>query len=165
MPGTATISRLAIQAAIKAKLESVAGIENVYTDYRRAADVTDFVNKFRTADTNYIHTWLIRRTASDPHTSESHKGQVTIGSVLHYYHTFPIEFFFAYQNETSEALFQSHIDDVLNAFSNQRTLGGWNTERPLALLGTQQDYLGPVYGHKALFTITVIDYQGGIIPQ
>jgi hypothetical protein len=90
---------------------------------------------------------------------------VTIGSVIHWYHTFNVQLYFGYKENASEDVFQALIDSVLNKFSDLRSLGGWNSERPLSLLSIQPAYLNKVRVDMATFTLTIIDYQSGIVPS
>lgn len=155
--------RLAIQDEIKRLLELVSNVENVYVDYRRAEDISAFVTLFREADKSNIQTWVIHRIATPTRSEQTHRGAVAI-STIQFAHRFAVEMFFAYKETESEALFQALIDDVLDAFVDKRTLGGWSTPAPLGLISIAGDDLNSVVGQTALFEVTVIDTQRGLTP-
>lgn len=152
------ILRSAIQAAIKTQLDLVGTVENVYEDYRRAEDVSSFVDLYRETDESSIQTWLIHRKASPTRSEVTHRNAVEIGAI-HFMHRFQVELFYAYKNVESEAVFQDLIDAVLLQFVDKRSLGGWSTEAPLGLITIEGDDLNGVVGQTALFEVTVVDPQ------
>jgi hypothetical protein len=161
----ADIQRKSIQQAIADKLLSISGVENVYTEYVRATDLETFRERYEQADQELIQYWKITRRSSDPHTAESHPGTVNLRTGAHYYHTFDVELFIGYRDDLSESVCQDLIDTVLNEFADERTLGAWNSARPLALISVDQQYQNGILGHLALFDITLIDYQNGLAPH
>ena len=150
--------RLAIQDEIKSRLEGTTGVENVYIDYRRSEDIETFVSLYRTTDESAVQTWLIHRVATPLRSENTHSGRIAIGDI-HYYHRFLVELFYAYKEDVSEAIFQALLDTVLDRFVDQRTLGGWSTPAPLALMSINGDELQGIVGQTATFEVTVIDPQ------
>ena len=124
-------ARLTIQTAIKDRLEGSTGVENVYEDYRRGEDVESFISLYNTSDQTAVQTWLIHRIATPLRSENTHPGRIPIGDI-NYWHRFSVECFYAYKENTSEAVFQALLDTVLDRFVNQRTLGGWSSPAPLS---------------------------------
>ncbi len=167
----ANIQRAAIEIAIQNKLLGITGIENVYTHRKRIQDVQALIDELVTADSSTIHAWLISRISSDPHTAESNHGQVDIRTHVHYYHSFQVELFIGYQNDDpntglgTEDTIQTLTDTVLNNFAEERTLGAWNSAKPLGLISIAPERLSIIEGQRALFSITLIDDQSGLAPH
>jgi hypothetical protein len=162
-----TLARATIQSAIAAHLSSISGVENVYETYPPVHDLESLEEKMQQSDEQFIQYWKITRMMSAVHTAESHPGTVDIRTHAHLYHTFAIEFFLGYVEDSSEAVFQDLVDTVLAASLEQRTFGGWNSAAPISLdQPITTDYLyQTVMCHKAVFTITIIDDISGLAPH
>lgn len=163
----ATGSRLVIQNTIKARLQTVPGVYNVYVDEIRTLDVQALVDAFQDDDdTAFLQTWILGRIASPNETNESTGGrEVAIRSEVRWVHTFQLELWFGIKKDASEPVFQALIDAVLDSFVNQRSLGGFTTRKPLELTGIRNDQLrGLVACRVARFEVTVIDLVNGLTP-
>lgn len=157
-----TIERLAIQSAIVTQLELVAGVENVYVDIRVPKTLADFVADFRNSGENAIQMWQVRRIASPSQTAETTRGQIETNAV-HFYHRFAVTLFYAFQAGISEAIFQQLVDDVLEQFVNQRSLGAFSSPHPLHLVQIIPHESGSVVGFNAIFEVTVVDPQRALV--
>jgi hypothetical protein len=126
-----------IRAAIKAKIESVAGAGVVH-DYERYADrIADFKALFVTGST--LKGWLIRRVATEEKSPAVGRYLVT--------HRWQLR---AYQGlddaAASEKAFDSLIESVRDAFRADDTLGGvvGTCILPDDVAGVQVEDAGPV---------------------
>ena len=159
------IHRLEIQNAIKATLESVEGVANVYVDEApRIDDYEEFKTAYETEYDGFVQLWTIQRTASPARTAQTHSGQIPISDV-HFYHNFRVELFWGYEEDTGESVFQALIDAVLDEFKNKRTLGAFSTAKPLDLASITPEWRHNVMGKVAVFDVTVIDPQRALAWQ
>lgn len=161
----AAVNRAAIEANIASTLAAIPGVENVYTTFARPTNIEELLAKYQTGDEQWLQFWKIARVSSDPHTAESHHGQVDIRTHVHYYFTWMIELFVGYKDGLSEPYFQTLIDTVLNYTAEQRTYGAWNSLQPLQHLTTMQEFRHNQFGHVATFMLTLIDDQSGLAPH
>lgn len=152
--------RVAIVTAIVDVLKGVTGVEdkNVFTVWQKILTDEDFLDKFLTEDRSEVQHWLVRRIRTNPNTNdELEPFDGAIGDVW-YIHTIEILFWFGYRDNVTEDTFQDLVDDVLEAFKNKHTLGGWST---IGVLGLR-DRLTTTdarrrYCHFAQFEIQVVD--------
>ncbi|MCK9468421.1 MAG: hypothetical protein M0Q49_03295 [Porticoccaceae bacterium] len=152
------IARTAIQDTIQSTLQGIVGVANVHTDEVRVNNMNDMKAKYEQGFDEFLQLWTIHRVSSNPHTADTHRGQVPISDV-NFYHKFSVELFWAYKEEGGETAFQKLIDDVLDVFKVKRTLGAFNTSAPLALTNITPTWRHGVFGKVAQFEVTVIDAQ------
>lgn len=144
----------------------LAGAENIYTEDPRLTDWDAVVSFLRQSDEQYVQAWVVRRIASDPHTSETDFGRVPIGCAVFWWHTYSIMMFFGYVENVSEDAMQGLIDSVLTYFQTRRTLGEtvFGIRKPLALTQMEPRELGGLAGMECTFTLTVEDHELGLTP-
>jgi hypothetical protein len=158
-------NRVAVQNAIVAVLNAVESVEHIETGWPRIDGREDLVSRYRMQDKRTSQMWLVRRTRSDPESSESMRGEVPIGTALFWYHTFEVSYWIGFIPGVTEEIFQDTIDDVLDAFKEKRTLGAFQADKPLGLKGTAPRALHGVYGFAATFEITVMEWETGLDPE
>lgn len=158
-----------IQTAITTILDSVPSVHNVYDLYQRTSSMADILDKFAAAtaegDVTALQYWTVRRIIADLHTREVDRS-VPIGNGLNTYLTFELQLKYAYKEASSEDEFQDLIDDVLDTFKNERSLGAWNTTRPLTMHGQITDgFEKNIYWHQVSFRVTVIAWEVDLAPH
>lgn len=159
------VDTIAVRTALVDLLEA-AGAQNIYTEDPKLIDWEAVVDHLRQQDTQYVQIWVLRRVGSLPMTSETHHGQVPIGCMVYWNHTFNVMMFFGYIEGSSEDQMQGLIDTVLTYMQEQRTLSetAFGVLAPLALQSIQPRELGGIGGYEATFTITVQTHETGLTP-
>lgn len=159
------MSRATIESSITAALDAVAGVENVVAGRLNKINASDFISAYREADASDIQVWFVRRVSSPGRAAETPRGRgvIPIRVELWRDHTFTIDAYFSFKDNDSEARFQTLIDDVLAAFDNERTLGGFQASM-LDLTQINDESFGGVACIHAHFQITVIERRTGIAP-
>jgi hypothetical protein len=155
--------RPGIQAAIAAALSATTGVENVFVDavnMVRANAPQEVIDNYLQSDRTAFQGWFLGRRATPTNDSVMDQS-VAIGTRLHRRHTFEILGYFSFQGASSEADFQSLVDDVITSFNDEGTLGGFDS-RPLQLRNIDTAYLGEILCHRAAFTVEVWEVVTGV---
>jgi len=156
------IARLAIQTEIARLLNTVTGVENVYEDIRVPKNLAEVIADFETSGEDAMQMWQIRRMMSPSRTAEMNPGTIETNAV-HFYHTFAVTMFYAFQLGKSELNFQALIDAVLDEFVDKRSLGAFSSPHPLHLAQIVTVESSTVVGHNAMFEVEVIDPQRNLV--
>lgn len=158
-----------IQENIVTTLRAVSGVENVYDTQQRIPDAERLIEKFGSERGAAMQRWWVRRVSGRMLTTENARGQVPVGAVR-VEHTFQLNVIYGYKEETpenvaSEPTFQGIVDDVLDAFLDKRSLGGFTSMAPLSLFGDIVDrWAHSVYVHSATFRVSIFDDIYGVDP-
>lgn len=160
------VDTTAVRDELKTLLEA-AGAENIFTEDPKLINWDVTMDMLRQPDSQFVQCWVLRRVGSLPMTSETHHGQVPIGCMVYWNHTFNVVMFFGYIEGTSEDQMQGLIDQVLTAMQRERTISetAFGVLAPLALSSVQPSELGGIGGYTCTFTITVQTHETGVDPR
>jgi hypothetical protein len=159
--------RLAIQQAIANVISGTADTANVKTDalgYIRAQQPADFIDQYVDEASDRVQAWFIGRSQTASDSAETRQGAIPIRTRLLRNHRFEIHGFMSYESETTEPIWQALLDDIITAFNNQRSLGGWSAT-PIQLPEVNFEYLGSVLCHHAMMRVEVFEWVGGLTPS
>lgn len=165
-----TQARAAIQAAIKAIIQTVPGLDGdrVFDGRLFTVDPDTYRAKFYD-ENGHIQAWFISRRATPTIDSEMERGQIPLRSSILRRHTFDIEGFLGIEfgdEHDSEDQFQLLLDDFLTTFNELRTLSStaWNSHPP-QLRVVDFATLGTVTCHHAMLEITAMEWVNGLEPH
>ena len=140
-----------IRSKIKTKLEAISGIENVYDYHRYCNDWVTYKDLF--VKDSKVNTWEISR---DNFVKTSHGGN---GYVMDTDNSFIVRgFYSAYDTLATEKTFQDLVEDIIETFMNDPTLGGTAEQLHYPITGTfSLNKLGDVLCHVVDIRMTIKD--------
>jgi hypothetical protein len=159
-----------IRDNIHTVLAAVSGVENVYDGRRGLIDPPEVLDAYNQEDETAFQAWFLYRNRIDNDSSETRRGNIPIRVELWRTFFFEITGYYGYRDEGAsgdngtEDAFGDLLDAIIDAFSNERSLGGFQAT-PLAAPVIDYEPFSGVLCHKVVLRLAVIVRETGVAPS